>query len=248
MMEKTVHRVIKNNNYTTINNEFLTRQDLSWKAKGILTYMLSKPDDWKFYVENLVEQSTDGEKSFRAGWKELKELGYIQRKPVRDNGKITQWLTIVVESPDMPLADFVHVENLQVENVDVENLHVENAGLLNTDKTKDLYKLNTDKPKTESAYGEFNNVKLTPEELEKLKERYPSQYLNMIEELSQYIASSGKKYKSHYATILAWLRKRDSETHAGKKVIKKEIYKSNDQVAGNQTAIKKELEDILKDF
>ena len=56
------------------------------------------------------------------------------------------------------------------------------------------------------AYGEFKNVLLLDEELAKLQENIPS-YQGLIEDLSTYMESTGKKYKSHYATILAWARK-----------------------------------------
>lgn len=55
--------------------------------------------------------------------------------------------------------------------------------------------------------GEFGNVRLTEEELEKLKERFPYDYQDRIERLSEYVASKGKRYKSHYATICSWARK-----------------------------------------
>ena len=55
-----------------------------------------------------------------------------------------------------------------------------------------------------NIYGEFNNVKLTKEEYHKLDQ---ANLLPYIEKLSSYIASKGKKYKSHYATILNWSRK-----------------------------------------
>ena len=53
-------------------------------------------------------------------------------------------------------------------------------------------------------YGEYKNVLLTDEELGKLKELFPADLQERIERLSEYIASTGKKYKSHYATIRAW--------------------------------------------
>jgi len=55
-------------------------------------------------------------------------------------------------------------------------------------------------------YGEYKNVLLTDEELEKLKTEY-SDYEDRIERLSSYVASTGRKYKSHYATIRMWARK-----------------------------------------
>lgn len=62
-------------------------------------------------------------------------------------------------------------------------------------------------------YGEYNNVLLTDEELEKLKTEY-SDYKERIERLSSYVASTGKSYKSHYATIRNWARK-DAEKGKG---------------------------------
>ena len=56
-------------------------------------------------------------------------------------------------------------------------------------------------------YGEYQNVLLSDEELEKLKAEYPSDWAARIERLSEYIASSGKKYRSHLATIRSWAKK-----------------------------------------
>ncbi len=53
-------------------------------------------------------------------------------------------------------------------------------------------------------YGEYKNVLLTDEELGKLKELFPADLPDRIERLSEYIASTGKRYKSHYATIRSW--------------------------------------------
>ena len=64
------------------------------------------------------------------------------------------------------------------------------------------------KPKkpVKHKYGEYANVLLTDDELEKLKEAF-SDWEERIERLSSYIASTGKAYKSHYATIRNWARK-----------------------------------------
>ena len=69
------------------------------------------------------------------------------------------------------------------------------------------------KPKksVKHKYGEYNNVLLTDDELEKLKKEYID-YEERIERLSSYVASTGKKYKSHYATIRNWARKDDEKT------------------------------------
>ena len=76
-----------------------------------------------------------------------------------------------------------------------------------------------DKPK-KHKYGEYSNVLLTDEEMEKLKEEYPD-WAARIERLSSYIASTGKKYKSHYATIRNWAS-RDGTTGRSTKPGRKE--------------------------
>lgn len=68
----------------------------------------------------------------------------------------------------------------------------------------------TKKPKKDKPvkhkHGEYNNVLLTDEELDKLKTKFPD-WENRIERLSEYMASTGKAYKSHYVTILSWSRR-----------------------------------------
>ena len=60
---------------------------------------------------------------------------------------------------------------------------------------------------TRHKYGLYENVLLTDEEYQKLLEEFPNDYRDRIERLSEYIASTGKKYKSHLATIRSWARK-----------------------------------------
>jgi hypothetical protein len=56
-------------------------------------------------------------------------------------------------------------------------------------------------------YGEYNNVLLTDEDYQKLQAEFPSDYKDRIERLSSYMASTGKTYKNHLATIRNWARK-----------------------------------------
>jgi len=96
--------------------------------------------------------------------------------------------------------------------------------------------------KEKHTYGEFQNVLLSDEELEKLKEEFIDYELR-IEKLSNYIASKGVKYKSHYATILSWARNDKTSSEQlpnwyGKEIQKKEI--SEDE--------KRELEEMLKEL
>jgi len=60
---------------------------------------------------------------------------------------------------------------------------------------------------TRHKYGEYKNVLLSDDELEKLKAEFPADWENRIERLSEYIASTGKKYKNYHATIRSWAKK-----------------------------------------
>ena len=138
----SIYRVQKNSNYTVMNRTALNDSRLSWKAKGIIAYMLSMPDDWVFYITELVKHSTDGEKAFRSGLKELKDHGYVKRFPVHDeNKKISHWETVIYETPNQDLL----AQNLQVGNLQVEKLHVGKDALLSTESLPSTdNKLNTD--------------------------------------------------------------------------------------------------------
>lgn len=85
-----IYRVVHNKNYTVINNTICRDKRLSWKAKGIWLYAFSRPDDWKFHIDDLVNQSSDGEKSVKAGLRELEDFGYLVREQSKDeNGKFS---------------------------------------------------------------------------------------------------------------------------------------------------------------
>lgn len=81
-----------------------------------------------------------------------------------------------------------------------------NATDIEEDIEKDLEKEKKKNKEKKHKYGEYKNVLLTDDELEKLQAEYPD-IEERIERLSSYIASTGKSYKSHYATIRNWARK-----------------------------------------
>jgi hypothetical protein len=70
-------------NFTTISNHLIYSTDLSFKAKGLLIYMISRPENWIFYETEIAKNSKDGLSSIRSGIKELITQGYIVRHRVR---------------------------------------------------------------------------------------------------------------------------------------------------------------------
>lgn len=99
--------------------------------------------------------------------------------------------------------------------------------------------------KEKISFGEFKNVLLSEEELEKLKQRFPDYELR-IEKLSNYIASKGDGYKSHYATILNWARNEKKESDVAE--IKPEWYRKEVKKKEMSQEEVKELENLLSEF
>lgn len=108
-------------NFVLIDKSFLEDTRLSYKAKGILAYLLSKPDNWKVIVGNLVNYSADGKASVYAGLKELRKCGYYEKVPIRnDKGHFIRWESTVYECHE-PLTDFQEMGNPEMGYPNMEN-------------------------------------------------------------------------------------------------------------------------------
>ena len=75
-MNTIIRKVIKEKKYAQIDNDLINNRNLSFKALGILTYILSKPDDWQIYISDLIREN-DGEKSVRSGLNELINARFV---------------------------------------------------------------------------------------------------------------------------------------------------------------------------
>ncbi|MGH2415285.1 MAG: helix-turn-helix domain-containing protein, partial [Microcystaceae cyanobacterium] len=122
----TTYRVKHNraNPYARLNKEFLSSPDLSAKAKGILAYLLSRPDDWRICINQLVKVFKDGEAAIRSGLKELKEAGYLTKAAVRDrSGRIVGWVTDVYEVPQTFRRQTDQNGNFNLHNLNIGSLN-----------------------------------------------------------------------------------------------------------------------------
>lgn len=159
-----IRRAKRKSNFTMISNVGLRDINLSFKAKGLLAYMLSLPDDWVFYETELVNHSTDGLASVKTGLKELQEQGYLHRTRERnEKGQLKETIWTVHDEPtfDFPMLD----------NPTLEKPMLENHTLLNTNPTKDLSKLNTNNTNTHSGKPNENDLQQRFDELWK---QYPN--------------------------------------------------------------------------
>lgn len=214
-----IFRVNKNKDYTVMSNYHLKDKQMSFKAKGLLSMMLSLPDDWDYSIAGLAKISKENEKAIKTILDELKELGYliiVKLMPNETKSGRIEYVYDIYEVSTYKKQEYQKqgVEFQEVEKQGVEKQEVEKGGQLNTN-IQNTKKQNTKKTNTNNKreYGEFNNVMLTDEEYKKLEEKNA---LSQIENLSSYIASTGKRYKSHYATILNWDRREKQQEEQDK--------------------------------
>ena len=97
MMSTNFVKVTKNKNFTVIDNGIFKDKQLSWKAKGLLTTMLSLPEDWNFSIAGLTTMSSDGDTVVRNTLKELEDNGYLTREKIREKGVIIDWKYTIYE-------------------------------------------------------------------------------------------------------------------------------------------------------
>lgn len=115
---QTIFRIEKNadNPFVMIDRRPIENPVLSWKAKGLLAYLLSRPDNWIVRFADLVKRSPDGGHTVRAAIKELKAAHHLKVTAIREGGRVKQWVYQVYEVPFSPDDDFQQVEKQLVEN------------------------------------------------------------------------------------------------------------------------------------
>jgi len=136
--------------YVALPNSVTEDHRLSFKALGVLTYLLSRPDDWRPNYMQLMSTHTDGEHSVRAALTELEEAGYYKREKVRHPDGTFGWLTTVFEVPGAwnPGAG----ESASVESPDLDSPVLGNPGLVPPGSTNDGEPM-TENPREEEAYA-----------------------------------------------------------------------------------------------
>lgn len=160
-----VYRVERTRDYTVMSNHHLKDTSLSLKAKGLLSLMLSLPDDWNFNMRGLSSICKEGLEAIGSALKELEKAGYMVRNQLRGaNGRITDTEYIIYErpqeptpadpdtaGPDTPPPDTTlpYPGNPDVVEPDMDDPSAGNPALLNTKKSN-TKKSNTQRPNTHS--------------------------------------------------------------------------------------------------
>ena len=140
-----VFRINKTQDYTVMSNFHLKDRSLSLKSKGLLSLILSLPEDWNYTTRGLAAICKEGVDSIGTALKELERAGYIKRNRLRDEkGKITDTEYVIFEKPqDNPDTAQPYTENPYMDIPDTEMPCTENTAQLNTNRLNKK-ELNTD--------------------------------------------------------------------------------------------------------
>lgn len=149
----SVIRTIKNENYTTMCNTHLRDKNLSLKAKGLLSMMLSLPDKWHYSVKGLEGICKESKNTINSVLNELEDNNYLVRRRRYCNGKISEWEYIIFENNENHDEELLHLKNEDIENEDIEIQDIENRDVYKITKELSTNRLNT------NEYKEKNNKK-----------------------------------------------------------------------------------------
>ena len=146
-----VFRVERNTGYTVMSNHHLRNKELSLKAKGLLSQMLSLPEDWDYTLSGLSYINRESIDAIRTAVWELEKAGYITRRQGRDEkGKMTAIEYTIYEQPQPPELDCPVLENPTADNPILENPTTDNPTSENpTQLNKDISRTNL--PKKEKS-------------------------------------------------------------------------------------------------
>ena len=157
-----VFRVERNKGYTVMSNHHLRNKELSLKAKGLLSQMLSLPEDWDYTLAGLSLINREKIDAIREAVRELERAGYIVRSRERDEkGRLRGAEYVIYEQPQTPTLDLPTLENPTLDNPTQENPTLEKPTLENpTQLNKDIQR--TDLPKTEKSNTDLSSTDSIP--------------------------------------------------------------------------------------
>ena len=180
-----VFRVERTRDYTVMSNYHLRDKNLSLKAKGLLSQMLSLPEDWDYTLAGLSYINRESKDAIRSAVNELEKAGYVQRRQTTDaNGKFSVNEYIIHECPVTPAPSLEKPlsENPPTDNPSTGKPLSENPTQINTKKTR-KEKQNTDRANTDSIPSFREPIPAEPSEAnrsEGVSEREYEDYRELI--------------------------------------------------------------------
>ena len=132
-----VFRVEKNKGYTVMSNHHLRNKELTLKAKGLLSQMLSLPENWDYTLAGLSHINKESIDAIRTAVLELEKTGYIERSQGRDEkGKMTAITYTIYEQPQSPVLENPMQLNKDIQKIIVRGKYIRDDKQIKKEKNK----------------------------------------------------------------------------------------------------------------
>lgn len=244
-------RINHNKNYTVMSNYHLKDKNLSLKAIGLLSKMLSLPDDWDFSVMGLVAICKENRTAVQAALKELEECGYLKRTKTQDASGKFDWIYDIYEKPqaDKPETEKPWTENPFMENPCMENPCTENVPQLNTNKPS-IDKSNTNELNTNERGADARRAPKGDDQVKRKAFTPPT-----VDEVKAYCIERNNGIDAHH--FVDYYEARGWELSKGRKVKdwkacvrtwERNSYSNNNNAATTNKPVKDPDEPIVPDM
>lgn len=267
-------KVKKTKEYTIMSNYHLKEKEMSLKAKGLLSVMLSLPEDWDYSIAGLVSICKENESAIKGALSELKDFGYLEVVKLMPNESSNGRIDYIYNIYEKPKQEG---KKQEVENLPLEILEVENQGQLNTNnKYNNINIINTKKQNIDYINNNSSSIEKCDTIYDFLEQNF-GRTLNSIEiemirewtdnELTRYAikqAVLNGAYTINYidTIIYNWQKlgiksvsqaQEETKRHRDKKISKKadckpewfDVDVKKEEVETNEN---NEMEKLLKDF
>ena len=199
-----VFRVHKTKDFTVMSNHHLRDKNLTLKAKGLLSVILSLPDDWKYSIAGLAAICKEGTSAVKSALQELIDAGYVTVTKLYPNQTETGRIEYVYDIHERPQAP----RKQGIENLPLESQQVENHGQLSTEEPS------TDKPNTKKKNISHPTIEDVKAHVQEKGYHFDPQHFFDYYEASGWKMQSGKPVKSWKQCCVTWERnwKRNDST------------------------------------
>ena len=257
-------------NYTIMSNYHLQDNNLSLKAKGLLSVMLSLPDEWDYSSRGLSTICKETKDTINKILKELEENGYLERKTVYLKGKISDWEYIIHSNNLCIKKQDIEKQDIDIQDIEKQDIEIYDGNkILNnkilTNKLLNNKILNNKKKNNKKEKDNFNQSlfemfweaypkKISKGNAEKwFAKNQPNEELvnlmiskiEILKKTKQWLSNDGQYIP--YPT--SWLNAKGWEDEIGKVVEKEpEWFGKKVEIQNSTSDEKKEIEDLLNDY
>lgn len=200
----TFRTIKESGDFVTVHKAFIYDSNLSAKAKGILLYFLSRPDDWQIYTSEVVKHMNDGQKAINSGIQELIKYKYVHRTQKRnDKGVFNGYEYLVYEKPtEMPFSENGKTENGKTEN---GKRHTTNNNSTKNDLTNNKDTV-SESLKHISNELEMIQSPLKIQEIEELIKDLGNEALDIIKVATDYTRDNNKGINYLIKVLTNWIK------------------------------------------